>query len=223
MGRARTKTLERNNRIEAILWDQDGLLVDTEKLYFRANRETLRGEGIVLAASDYVSLFLRSNHGLRAIGTEHGWSESKLKRVRKARNRRYSDLLQTSARPMPWARTVLRVLSGRFRMAIVTSSYREHVRMIDRRVGFLRYMELVVAEGDFTASKPDPEPYMVAIRRLGLDASQCIAVEDSERGLAAARAAGLRCIVVPNALTRGCTFRGAWRVMRSLRGLVTLV
>jgi HAD superfamily hydrolase (TIGR01509 family) len=219
MGRAQLKSGRQAGRIEAILWDQDGLLVDTERLYFRANRETLRGEGIVLTRFDYQRLFLRSNRGLRAIGAEQGWSDRKLERVRAARNRRYSGLLRTSVRPMPWARTVLRVLSSRFRMAVVTSSYREHVRLIDRKVGFLRHMELVVADGDFAASKPDPEPYSVAIRRLGLRASQCVAVEDSERGLIAARAAGLRCIVVPNALTQGGDFGGAWRVLQSLRKL----
>jgi HAD superfamily hydrolase (TIGR01509 family) len=209
--------------VQAILWDQDGLLVDTERLYFKANREALGRETVRFTKGDYVRIFLRSNRGLDAIGGEQGWSRRKIERVRAFRNRRYAQLLRTGVRLLPWARSVVKHLAVRYRMVIVTSSYREHVKLIDRTAGLLRHMEFVVAEGDFTRSKPDPEPYRVALRRLGLRPSQCVAVEDSERGLVAARGAGVRCIVIPNSLTRGGDFRGAWRVLPSLRGVATVL
>lgn len=205
--------------IEAILWDQDGLLVDTERLYYKATKTVLRASGVELDRAGFARLFLKSSHGIQSIAEEQGWTSTKLELVREARHRLYSRLLAAHTRPMPWARTVVRRLSTRFRMVVVTSSYRHHVELINRKSGLLKYMEFVVADGDFANSKPHPDPYLIAMERLGLPPSRCVAIEDSERGLAAARAARLRCIVVPNALTRGGQFKGAWRVLGSLKDL----
>lgn len=193
--------------------------MDTERLYFKANRETLEREGVALRRQDFVRHFMKSNRGMRAIAEEQGWSASKLEEVRAARNLVHDRLLRTHSRAFPWARGVVRRLSRFFRMALVTSSYRRHVMLLDRKFGLLKYMEFVVCEGDFERSKPDPEPYLVAMKRMGLPPSACVVVEDSERGLAAARAAGLRCVVVPNPMTRGGDFRGAWKVLRTLKEL----
>lgn len=72
---------------------------------------------------------------------------------------------------------------------------------------------VVLAREDHSKTKANPEPYQLALERLGLSATGCIAVEDSERGLAAARAAGLRCIVIPNEMTCRCTFSGATAIL----------
>ena len=79
--------------------------------------------------------------------------------------------------------------------------------------GLLRYFEFVLASEDCRQTKPNPEPYLLALERLRMKADNCVAVEDSERGLAAARAAGLRCLVIPNQMTRSCDFRGATAIL----------
>ena len=67
-----------------------------------------------------------------------------------------------------------------------------------------------------TRYKPDPDPYLTAVGRSGFQASECVAVEDSERGLASAAAAGIRCIVIPRGLSRGGNFTGAWKVLKDI-------
>lgn len=104
-------------------------------------------------------------------------------------------------------------------MAIVTSSQREPFDCIHRRGGILRHFELVLTREAYARSKPDPEPYLTALSRLGLPADECLVIEDSERGLRAAKAAGLRCWVVPSALTRGSRFEAADRVLADLNEL----
>ena len=64
--------------------------------------------------------------------------------------------------------------------------------------------------------KPHPDPYLMAIERSGAAPEECMAVEDSERGLEAAVVAGIRCIIVPTALTRGCRFAGAHAIVSSV-------
>ena len=199
----------------AVLWDQDGVLVNTEPLYFHANREVLARHGVELIEREYAARFLEKAEGLRFILSARGMLDS-LETIRSERDDRYGELLRTECRFMPGAGEALNALRGKVRQCLVTSSYRHNVELVDRKVGFLQYMELVVAHGDFKESKPSPEPYLKAMEKLGLGPAACVAIEDSPRGLTAATAAGLRCIVVPHELTTGYAFDGAWRVFRSL-------
>jgi hypothetical protein len=83
----------------------------------------------------------------------------------------------------------------------------------EQRNRAMRYFEFVFAREDFRETKPNPEPYLLALERLQMKADKCVAVEDSERGLAAARAAGLCCLMIPNDMTRVCNFRGATAIL----------
>jgi len=94
-------------------------------------------------------------------------------------------------------------------MAVVTSSQRKHFDTMHADTGLTRYFEFVLAREDYGETKPHPEPYLLALDRLRMKAETCVAVEDSERGLASARSAGVRCLVVPNGITRNCSFLGA--------------
>jgi len=105
-------------------------------------------------------------------------------------------------------------------MGIVTSSQRDHFDIIHTSTGLLRYFDFVVAAGDYTKFKPDPEPYVTAVARSGFSRSECIAVEDSERGLASALGAGIRCLVIPNDLTRAGCFEGAYKVLSNVKDVV---
>jgi beta-phosphoglucomutase-like phosphatase (HAD superfamily) len=80
----------------------------------------------------------------------------------------------------------------------------------------LPHFELVLVQGDYARSKPEPDPYLRAVERLGVPAARCLVIEDSERGLRSARAAGLRCWVIPSALTAGGRFDDADAVLADL-------
>lgn len=209
--------------IQHLFWDNDGVLVDTEHLYLEASREALATRGIALTDDDYVELFLRRNRGLLHYADAHGWTVDETAALRARRNARYGDLLRTHAVVLPGVVDTLDMLHGRVRMAIVTSSRREHFDIIHAASGLLRYFDFVLADGDYSASKPDPAPYLAALARTGADPSSCLVVEDSERGLASARAAGLACVIVPSRLTRGGSFDGAWRVVDDVRAVSGLV
>ena len=84
----------------------------------------------------------------------------------------------------------------------------------------LPYFQFALTSGDYKNSKPHPEPYLKALERSGCRREECLVIEDSERGLIAAREAGLRCIVVPSELTRGRNFDGAYKVLESLTELL---
>lgn len=209
--------------MKAILWDNDGVLVDTEHLYFRATREILAARGIEITETQYLELFLQQSRGILYFAHEHGWSDAELDTVRRERSTLYSALLREHSRVIDGVEEVLAALHGRYTMGIVTSSQREHFDIIHRKSGLLRYFDFVLTSGDYSQPKPHPEPYLKAVERAGVTNDECIVVEDSERGLASATAAGLKCIIVPSRLTAGRPFTGALHVARDIRELPRLI
>lgn len=209
--------------LKAILWDNDGVLVDTEGLYFQACREILETLGVRLSEARFIEFFLKSSDGLRRIGAEHGIDEQTLDAARLRRNDRFTELVHVGVPVIDGARQVLRQLHGTVRMGIVTSSRREHFEIIHATTGLLDFFDFTLVREDYRHSKPDPEPYITAMRQNGLSAAECVVIEDSDRGLRAALAAGLRCIVIPYGLTRGLDFTGALRQLTDIRQVPPLI
>ncbi len=209
--------------LRAILWDNDGVLVDTEGLYLQACRETLEPLGVRLSDDRFVELFLKAGEGLSRIGAEHGIDEQTLEAARVRRNARYTEFLHAGVPVIDGARQVLRQLLGTVRMGIVTSSQREHFEIIHATTGLLDFFDFTLVREDYRHSKPAPEPYLTAMRQNGLSAAECVVIEDSDRGLRSAMAAGLRCIVIPQGLTRGLDFTGALRQLTDIRQVPPLI
>ena len=201
---------------DAILFDNDGVLVDTEHLYFRANREALAGVGIDLDAAAYVELFLREGRGAWHLARERGLAAADVEALRAARDRRYLELVDSAAVVIPGVGDIVAALARRYRLAIVTSSEPRPFARAHARTGLLEHFELVLAQGDYARAKPEPDPYLRAVERLGVAGERCLVIEDSERGLRAAKAAGLRCWVIPSALTAGGRFDAADAVLDGL-------
>lgn len=205
---------------EAILFDNDGVLVDTERLYFRANQEALASVGVTLDEATYVELFLRDGLGAWHLAEARGVDADGIEALRALRDARYFALLDEEEILVPGVARLLPELARRYRLAIVTSSEPGPFARTHARTGFLPHFELVLTKGDYPRSKPHPEPYLAAVARLGVPPSRCLVIEDSERGLRAAKAAGLRCWVVPSGLTLGGRFEAADAVLPDLAAVV---
>lgn len=214
---------DRNTMIQAIFWDNDGVLVDTEHLYFIATRDILAKRGIELTETQYLELFLQRSRGILHFADRYGWTEDELQRARRERSALYGALLRERARVIDGVEDVLARLHGRYTMGIVTSSQREHFDIVHATSGLLHYFDFVLASGDYSEPKPDPAPYLAAVARAGVEKEACLVIEDSERGLVAAQAAGLKCAVVPSRLTAGRPFAGAYKILSSVREVPTLL
>jgi HAD superfamily hydrolase (TIGR01509 family) len=208
---------------KAILWDNDGVLVDTEHLYFEATRHVLNSVGIPLTEEQYIELFLVQNRGAWHLAEQQGATQNQIERLRDERNALYAQWLSRAPRLVDGITDVLDMLRGKYVMGIVTSSRRDHFDLIHQSTGLLKYFDFVLAAGDYTRSKPDPDPYLKAIERSGAGRDECIAIEDSERGLESATQAGIRCIVVPSRLTRGCAFARAHCILGSASEIPALL
>jgi HAD superfamily hydrolase (TIGR01509 family) len=203
----------------AILWDHDGVLVDTERLYFHATRETLASVGVDFSVEQYRQLLLVEARGAWHLAEARGVPKEEIDGLRAARDSLYAALLTRGDVLVPGALALLEQLRPRYRMAVVTSSRRVHFDTIHEHTRLRELVELVLTREDYEQSKPDPEPYLLALRKLALPASQCLVIEDSERGLSAATAAGLACWIVASEMTAGLRFDAAERRFSSLAGI----
>lgn len=203
--------------VKTILWDNDGLLVDTEQLYFSATRDVLSEVGVELTLDMFIQISLTHGQSAFDLAAKQGVSQEAIVKLREKRNRRYADLLKEGVPILDGVKETLSQLLGKVAMGVVTGSRREHFEIIHKTSGILHYFDLVLTREDYRRPKPDPDPYLTAIKRYGSERGHCLVVEDSERGLAAARAAGIRCIVVPNPLTKEGDFSGAYRVFQTIR------
>ena len=208
--------------IDAIFWDNDGVLVDTEHLYFEATRDVLGTIEIPLTEDDYRELFLLQGRGAWHLAEARGHPAARGRGAAAAPQRAVCRAHSREPRVLPHVLDVVSSLHGRYRMGIVTSSRRDHFEIIHRGTGLLPYFDFVVTADDCPRTKPCPDPYLRAIEASGVDPAAGVAVEDSERGLEAATAAGLRCVIVPSRLTRTQTFDGALR-LESIRDLPALL
>lgn len=204
--------------IRAILWDNDGVLVDTEGLFFQAGREILATQGVVLTQGDFAEQSLEKGQSVLDFAPDQN-AES-LERLRVKRNARYSALLKAGVRVLPGVVETLRALSGRVRMGIVTGSRRDHFDIVHAQTPLLPFFEFVIAREDYAEAKPHPDAYLTAMRLHGLNPETCVVVEDSERGCVAAAKAGLRVLAVPNALSQRGDFSSAYKVLNSVREVV---
>ena len=193
--------------LEAIFWDNDGVLMETEHLYYQANAEALARTGVELTLDTFRELSLRRGESVLQLAATTG------PELREWRDARYHELLGTGAQAIPGVAETLELLYGRLPMAIVTSCRRDHFLQMHRASGLLGYFDFVLTREDYVNSKPDPEPYLAAVARTGLDPAVCLAVEDSERGVTAALRAGLTVAAVPGAMNSGGDFTAArWRL-----------
>ncbi len=200
-----------------VLWDNDGVLVDTEGLYFRATQAVLRTIGIDLTPEQYKEISLRRGESTFQLALEAGVSDKEIACLRAERDRLYVESLRAHPCVIDGVEEVLRSLHGKARMGVVTSTCREHFEIAHANSGVVKYLDFVVTREDCPQLKPCPEPFLTALKRYALRPERCIVVEDSERGLAAATGAGLECLVVLSDWTRGGDFRRASKVLESIR------
>ncbi|TCD48425.1 HAD family hydrolase [Chlorobium sp. N1] len=197
---------------EVLLLDNDGLLLDTERLFFDLTKDFFAEAGLSINEALWAREYLGNAKRSRQIALELGMAPSLADEMLQRRNLEYRRLLSGELPVRPGVLETVRALSGKVRMAMVTGSPRDQVLMMHGRTGLLDHFEHIVADDDVACPKPHPEPYLRALELLGADPASALAVEDSLRGFHSARAAGIDCLVIPNSITRLQRFSGALAV-----------
>ena len=201
-----------------ILFDHDGVLVETEQWYYLANKRALASLGIDLPRDVYLA---NMANGVSAWerARDSGIAGSEIGRVREQRNRYYQEYLMTEDIEIEGVLETLTELAGTYRMGIVTTSKPPDFALIHEKRSILDHMEFCLTRGDYERAKPHPEPYLAGLERFGATAAETVVIEDSARGLKSAVAAGIDCIVVANEFTATHDFSTATARVATFREL----
>jgi HAD superfamily hydrolase (TIGR01509 family) len=195
-----------------ILFDHDGVLVDTESWYYKAGERALADIGFTVDKEQYLRDMSRGP-GTWAQARAAGIDEQAISRQRAVRNDYYQEYLRTEAIEIEGVVEALAELSKYVRMAIVTTAKRADFDVIHEKREIRRFMDFVLVREDYKLAKPHPEPYLTGLKRLGAGKEETLVVEDSARGLNSAVAAGIDCAVVHNEFTEAQDFsRASYRI-----------
>ncbi|TDR76544.1 HAD family hydrolase [Paludibacterium purpuratum] len=198
--------------IKAVLFDHDGTLVDSEIIHYRLWCEVLGAHDVELSLDDYRQHYVGvpGDENARDMVRRFGLSAAPdaLFTAKDDATRAY---LHARAFPlMPGVPEVLQACRRRrCDLAVVTGANAQGVTASLREHNCFAHFATMVTRDDVAYSKPEPDVYLLALERLELLPSECVAVEDTEAGLQAALAAGLRCVAVPTDLSREQDFTGA--------------
>jgi HAD superfamily hydrolase (TIGR01509 family) len=202
--------------ITSIIFDLDGLLADTERLHCLAYQTALGEHAAQISETEYAEHWVRCGKGIGDWIESHGLNLDP-HAVRARKSEHYLALLRSSLRPMDGALDLLNRLYGTMKIALASSSYRDAVDGVLTGLGIARYFDAVVSGLDVASVKPAPDIFLKAAELLSAPPRDCLVLEDAEKGVIAARRAGMRCIAVPNDYTRHHDFSNATRVCASLR------
>ncbi|MBF0125839.1 MAG: HAD family phosphatase [Magnetococcales bacterium] len=205
---------------QAVLFDFDGVLGNTMDDNYRAWSRACGEFAIPLDRHDYFLLEGLSVHAVaRTVLARHGQDPALVARLSALKERYYLENNQFHF--YPGALELVSMLGSTHRLGLVSGSGRERLR---RTAGedFLAGFQVVVTGDRVERCKPDPEPYLLAARLLGIDPPLCLVVENAPLGIRSAKSAGMSCIGVCSTLTAE-HLSGADRVVPDLRGVADLV
>ncbi|NUS12401.1 MAG: HAD family phosphatase [Streptomyces sp.] len=205
-----------------VLFDHDGVLVDTEFWYYKAAERALADIGFALDKDRYLR-DMGQGIGSWAQARAAGVDEQTIRRQREVRNAYYQEYLRAEAIEIDGVAEALAELSPYVRMAVVTTSKPADFAIIHADRQITRFMDFVLTRADYEFAKPHPEPYLTGLKRFGATPAETLVVEDSSRGLNSAVAAGIDCAVVHNDFTKGQDFSKAGHRIQTLAELKDIV
>jgi sugar-phosphatase len=193
-----------NDANRALIFDMDGVLIDSEPLWRRAEIEIFGEVGLSLVDADcYQTQGLRIDEAVAFWFDRAPWSGRSCENVAESIVSRMADLIRSEGEPMPGVRSALDwAMANRWRLAVASSSSNFLIATVLERFGFSDLFECTRSAEDEAFGKPHPDVYRSAAIHLALEPRSCIAIEDSAHGVAAALAAGMRCVAVPPPETR---------------------
>ncbi len=175
-------------KTKCILWDNDGVLVDTESLFLRATEISLAENMIEFDENLYRLVCL--HHGVNFI--EHIIENNRRSEAIVARRDSiYKDLLSNADLATPGLPQILKSLSYKYRLGVVTGSGLQSLKLQHSKAGLEGIFDFIITADDYCHPKPNPEPYLIAVRSFQVDTRDSIVIEDSPRGFDAAKQAGL--------------------------------
>jgi len=196
-------------RPSALIFDMDGLMIDSERLYFAAEREMAAAHGREIRDEQLWPLMGRKPIESLRLLREILHIETPPEELLVWRNRLMLEKMCRDLGAMPGLFEILDAFHRRLKLAVGTGAQQEFLDIALDTLRIRAYFDVLQTADGLERGKPDPEIYLLTCRRLGMPPGECVVLEDARNGVLAGKAAGCQVIAVPNDYTRGQDFSAA--------------
>ena len=183
--------------IKAVLFDMNGIIIDDEHIHEMAFRETVKPFKIGFDHQAYLECCAGKTDrvGYEQIAKKYS-ANLPIDDLLKQKRQIYLKLFPANKRNYPGVIDLIHSLAKDFVLALTSSSSGDEVDLITKELGINHKFKVIISANDVTKSKPDPEPYLITVQKLGLKPQECVVIEDSRSGVSSAKAAACYCIGV---------------------------
>jgi len=196
---------------KAVIFDRDGVLLDSEAINIQSAIETFKEFGISVKKTEIEQIIGRHPKDFtKFFLKKHQFSfDDFFEKFRK----RYYELLESVSFFDNMIKLIHDLHKKKIPLAITTSSSRKGTNLVLEKAKLNNIFDVVVTSDDYVNRKPNPEPYLVTAKKLGVNPKDCIVFEDTSVGVEAAKKAGMKCIAIPNEYTKHQNFSEADKVV----------
>lgn len=214
--------------LDAVIFDFDGIIVDTEPLHYKAFQEILVPLGLGYPWQEYLETYMGfdDRDAFREVfqGAGRPLSDHELKALIEEKAEAFLRIVSAGVPPYPGVVELIRSISGNIPLALCSGALRSDIEPILAQLSLTGAFDVMVTADEVAASKPDPESYRLAVQRLQerfperVDPSASLAIEDTPAGIASASGAGLKVLAVTNSYPKE-RLASAFHIVESLAGL----
>ncbi|MHC1578768.1 MAG: HAD-IA family hydrolase [Dehalococcoidia bacterium] len=204
---------------KTILWDMDGVISDSYAFHLAAWQETFAKRGINFTEKVFTKLFGARNDLIVTTVMGKDLPDEDVRSMIQEKEENFRRKSTGNIKAFPGAIKLINALNkGNFKLALVSSAPRENIHLALRELNLAEIFDCVVFGQEVPESKPSPQIYLAAAKKLNAAPGHCVAIEDSPLGLKAAKAAGMKCLAVTNTHPRQ-ELQGADRIVESLESM----
>jgi beta-phosphoglucomutase family hydrolase len=187
------------SRLEAIVWDLDGVIADTAEYHYQAWKDVFRERGVKYSKADFMPFFGRRHDTIiKAVLGDH-LPKNELEAITEEKQRNYRRRVADNIRAMPGAISLIKSLyKHEIKQAIASSAVPENIEIFIRGLGIAGCFQAIVHGMEVKEGKPSPQIFRLAAKRLKVKPENCAVIEDAVAGVTAAKRAGMKCIAVTN-------------------------
>jgi HAD superfamily hydrolase (TIGR01509 family) len=207
--------------LKAILFDRDGVIIDTEPINIRAGFEAFRKLGVELSQTDIQKIVGRNSIDyVTDLRKTYDFSQERFQSIQRELFYKY---FETIAVFKDIVKLIKNLKVEKFKLGLTTSAGMESTEKVLEITKLENIFDAIVTKESCEQRKPNPEPYLNTAKLLKLDVCECLVIEDSQVGLEAAKNAGMKCVVIPNDSTKHQNFNKADFVVKNADEILIVI
>ncbi len=188
-----------DGKLEAILWDLDGVIADTGDYHYRAWGDIFKEKGATFTREDFMRHFGQRHDTIIKFALGDDIPPEEFEAITERKQREYRRIVAGNIKPLPGAIELIKSLNAHhIKTAIASSAPLENIEIIIRGLGIEECFQAVACGTEVSEGKPSPQIFLLAAKKLGVEPGNCVVIEDAIAGVAAAKEAGMKCIAVTN-------------------------